>query len=70
MRKTYKSPADKSFRRIAIIGSIAVIAFWIYSIAGGGMTEKDVVCTHGGQAYGMVLNKLWRQEQFDYVCKK
>ena len=71
MSLTYKQmdKGEKFFRRTIVLAGLAVMAFWVYSITGGGMTEKDIVCTQGGQAYGQVWHKLWRQEQFDYVCK-
>ncbi|BDD79760.1 hypothetical protein [Burkholderia phage FLC9] len=47
-----------------------VFVYWLLHVMGIGIDEDDIVCTKGGAAYATIFQKLYRESQFDYVCKK
>jgi hypothetical protein len=76
MSRYYKRPQDRKtlwdepMFVAALIFATVFIAYFIARVNGWHVSEKDVVCTKGREAYVIVYQKLRRSEAMDYVCKK
>lgn len=66
----YASKEEKIVRFAVGVLATGVFIYWLLHVMGIGIDEEDIVCTKGGAAYATIFQKLYRETQYDYVCKR